>query len=271
MYYTSDASLESEHYLPWGRSQAAFADLQIGCLHGCPTSANFPSEELWCCRSSCDSFGKLCRLQKRQRAVQLVAKRPGKLQQGWDTLARCQLSCPLVPHIYCGRLQTSLALSIESPLNSRVWLETRQLDCSFLFSFKATCWPFWSSAWKACWKLCMAAVLKKRGPLLDPDFLGSATQKSATQNWPVSLWSKCLGLPTTIFGQSWWLRGQVWVQHYKEAACHQVAMEKILHEAGVDLVFTGNSSFWLTCCKALSIRGTPRRFCGPPSMRSTNN
>lgn len=30
-----------------------------------------------------------------------------------------------------------------------------------------------------------------------------------------------------------------YLQHYKEAACHQLAMEKLLHEAGVDMVFTG--------------------------------
>jgi len=27
--------------------------------------------------------------------------------------------------------------------------------------------------------------------------------------------------------------------HYKEAACHQLAMEQLLHDAGVDMVFTG--------------------------------
>lgn len=29
------------------------------------------------------------------------------------------------------------------------------------------------------------------------------------------------------------------VQHYKEAACHQAAMERIFYEAGVDIVFAG--------------------------------
>ncbi len=30
-----------------------------------------------------------------------------------------------------------------------------------------------------------------------------------------------------------------YIAHYKEAACHQLAVERLLYDAGVDMVFTG--------------------------------
>ncbi len=58
------------------------------------------------------------------------------------------------------------------------------------------------------------------------------------------------------------------LQHYKEAACHQLAMEKLLHEAGVDLVFTGTPQFLTRTLKPPRMHSTPE-FVLQPSL--TNN
>lgn len=34
-----------------------------------------------------------------------------------------------------------------------------------------------------------------------------------------------------------------YIAHYKEANCHQLAVEEMLHKAGVDMVFTGTPPF----------------------------
>lgn len=42
------------------------------------------------------------------------------------------------------------------------------------------------------------------------------------------------------------------LQHYKEAACHQLAIEELLHDAGVDLVFTGGEHLFALIQRSLA-------------------